>query len=105
MALTGFQIFQLLPKTNCGDCGFTTCLAFASQVVSEKLDLGLCPHVPADLLEDSKAELAEQYREGRWTKRDMAADALEWARQKAASMELQDLPDRIGAQLVRWGLT
>jgi|GEM_PF-4594303 len=79
MALSVVDLYRdVLPKTNCGDCGFTTCLAFASQVVSEKLDLGLCPHVPADLLEQSKAELAEQYREGRWTKRDMAADALQW---------------------------
>jgi len=102
MALSVVDLYRdVLPKTNCGDCGFTTCLAFASQVVSEKLDLGLCPHVPADLLEQSKAELAEQYREGRWTKRDMAADALQWARQKAASMELPDLPDRIGGRLVQ----
>ncbi len=29
MALTGIQIFKLLPKTNCGECGSPTCLAFA----------------------------------------------------------------------------
>ena len=29
MALTGIQIFKLLPKTNCGECGVPTCLAFA----------------------------------------------------------------------------
>ncbi len=27
MALTGIQIFKLLPKTNCGECGVPTCLA------------------------------------------------------------------------------
>ena len=102
MALSVVDLYRdVLPKTNCGDCGFTTCLAFASQVVSEKLDLGLCPHIPTDLLEKSKAELVEQYREGRWTKRDMAADALAWAQSKAASMELQDLPARIGGRLVQ----
>ncbi|MEZ4566398.1 MAG: (Fe-S)-binding protein [Desulfobacterales bacterium] len=26
---------DILPKTNCRDCGFSTCLAFASMVVSE----------------------------------------------------------------------
>lgn len=102
MALSVVDLYRdVLPKTNCGDCGFTTYLAFASQVVSEKLDLGRCPHIPADLLEKGKTELAEQYREGRWTKRDMAADALEWACQKAASMALPDLPARIGGHLVQ----
>ncbi|MCK4728935.1 MAG: hypothetical protein KAT27_08440, partial [Desulfobacterales bacterium] len=27
MALTGIQIYKLLPKTNCGECGVPTCLA------------------------------------------------------------------------------
>ena len=27
MALTGMQIFKLLPKTNCKECGVPTCLA------------------------------------------------------------------------------
>jgi acetyl-CoA decarbonylase/synthase complex subunit gamma len=26
MALTGIQIFKLLPKTNCKECGVPTCL-------------------------------------------------------------------------------
>ncbi|HIJ77151.1 MAG TPA: hypothetical protein HPP81_10625, partial [Deltaproteobacteria bacterium] len=26
MGLTGIQIFKLLPKTNCGECGVPTCL-------------------------------------------------------------------------------
>jgi acetyl-CoA decarbonylase/synthase complex subunit gamma len=29
MGLTGMEIFKLLPKTNCRECGFNTCLAFA----------------------------------------------------------------------------
>ena len=30
MALTGLDIFKLLPRTNCGDCGVPTCLAFSN---------------------------------------------------------------------------
>jgi ArsR family metal-binding transcriptional regulator len=36
------QIYQLLPRTNCGKCGETTCMAFALRVSSGKLDPGLC---------------------------------------------------------------
>jgi acetyl-CoA decarbonylase/synthase complex subunit gamma len=35
MALTGIQIFKLLPKTNCKECGVPTCLAFAMNLASE----------------------------------------------------------------------
>ena len=101
MALSVVDLYRdVLPKTNCRDCGSPTCLAFASKVVSEKFDLGGCPYVDANLLATCKIELEQQYREGRWTKRDMAADALVWARQKTASMRIQDLPDRIGGRLV-----
>jgi len=45
MALTGLQIFKLLPKTNCKDCGKPTCLAFAMALASKKASLDECPHV------------------------------------------------------------
>jgi len=44
MALTGLEIFKLLPKTNCGDCGVPTCLAFAMKLAQKKAELSECPH-------------------------------------------------------------
>jgi len=32
MALSGIQIYKLLPQTNCQDCGYPTCLAFAMKL-------------------------------------------------------------------------
>ena len=45
MPLTGLEIYKLLPKTNCKDCGFPTCLAFAMQLAAKKIELKKCPHV------------------------------------------------------------
>jgi acetyl-CoA decarbonylase/synthase complex subunit gamma len=45
MALSGLQIYKLLPKTNCKDCGFPTCLAFAMKLAAKQVELGACPHV------------------------------------------------------------
>ncbi len=45
MALTGLQIFKHLPKTNCKECGFPTCLAFAMALASGKASLDACPYV------------------------------------------------------------
>ncbi len=45
MGLTGLAIFRLLPKTNCGECGVPTCMAFAMNLASGKATLSDCPHV------------------------------------------------------------
>jgi acetyl-CoA decarbonylase/synthase complex subunit gamma len=55
MGLTGIQIFKLLPKTNCGECGVPTCLAFAMNLAAGKAELALCPYVS----EEAQAQLAE----------------------------------------------
>ena len=55
MPLTGIEIFKLLPKTNCGECGVPTCLAFAMNLAAGKAELTACPHVS----DEAKAQLAE----------------------------------------------
>jgi len=55
MALTGLQIYKLLPKTNCGDCNFPTCMAFAMQVAAKKVSIDKCPHIS----EEARSQLAE----------------------------------------------
>ena len=48
MPLTALDIYKQLPKTNCGDCGFPTCLAFAMQLAQKRVSLEDCPHVTED---------------------------------------------------------
>jgi acetyl-CoA decarbonylase/synthase complex subunit gamma len=55
MALTGVEIFKLLPKTNCKKCGFPTCLAFAMKLAQRQASLDLCP----DVSEEAKQKLGE----------------------------------------------
>ncbi|MBU0995238.1 MAG: DUF3786 domain-containing protein [Proteobacteria bacterium] len=101
MALSVVDLYRdVLPKTNCRDCGFSTCMAFASMVVSEKYPLANCPHLDKETLNRCTVELEAQYAEGKWLKKDMAQDALKWAKEKAASTDIKDLPERIGGMLV-----
>jgi acetyl-CoA decarbonylase/synthase, CODH/ACS complex subunit gamma len=51
MALTGIEIFKMLPKTNCKECGFPTCLAFAMALASGKAELDKCPYVSEEARE------------------------------------------------------
>lgn len=55
MALSGIQIYKLLPQTNCQDCDYPTCLAFAMKLASKQADLDACPHVS----DEAREKLAE----------------------------------------------
>ena len=54
MPLTALDIYKVLPKTNCGECGVPTCLAFAMQLATKKAAIDSCPYAT----EESKAALA-----------------------------------------------
>ena len=55
MALSGMAIFKHMPKTNCGQCGVPTCLAFAMKLAAGGASLDQCPFVS----EEAKAVRAE----------------------------------------------
>ncbi len=55
MPLSGIQIYKLLPQTNCKDCSFPTCLAFAMKLAAKQVELSACPHVSPE----AKAQLAD----------------------------------------------
>lgn len=54
MPLTALDIYKILPKTNCGECGVPTCLAFAMQLATKKASIDACPYAT----DDAKATLA-----------------------------------------------
>jgi len=45
MALSGIAIYKVLPQTNCKECGFATCLAFAMKLAARQAELSACPYV------------------------------------------------------------
>ena len=51
MALSGIQIFKMLPKKNCKECGCPTCMAFSMKVAQGALKIEQCPHVSSEALE------------------------------------------------------
>ncbi len=53
MALSGLDIYKVLPKTNCRECGFVTCLAFAMQLAKKAVSIDKCPY----LSQEAKAML------------------------------------------------
>ena len=49
------EFLKLTPKTNCGECGYPACLAFAAAVTKGGEDPGKCPYVDVQGLGDEFA--------------------------------------------------
>jgi len=63
MPLTGIEIFKLLPKTNCKECGVPTCLAFAMSLAAGKATLSACPYVSTEAKEKLQEASAPPIRQ------------------------------------------
>jgi hypothetical protein len=42
---TPLELYKLLPRTNCGECGVSSCMAFAAAVIKQEKNLSDCPHL------------------------------------------------------------
>jgi len=58
LALKALDIYKLLPKKNCKECGDPTCLTFAMKLAGGKADVELCPYLD----ENAKAVLGATTR-------------------------------------------
>jgi hypothetical protein len=95
MAITVMEVLKNLPRTNCGECGQATCLAFATQVIKEGEDLHKCPHltVAAEVEEAVRA----QQEAGVGRRRESLAISLEVMQAKVAPLEFAALAPGLGA--------
>jgi hypothetical protein len=48
------EIYKKLPKTNCGKCGVSTCMAFAQKVKKAESKLSDCPYIDKDIAQDEQ---------------------------------------------------
>jgi hypothetical protein len=95
--LTPIQLYKLTPKTNCGTCGFPTCLAFATQVIVGQADLDLCPHLDPEAMKPFRAQLIEQHEAGIGVKREGFEKALQFLREEIRKWDLSTLAAGLGA--------
>ncbi len=56
--LQALEVYKLLPRTNCGACGETTCFVFANKLAAGKVGIDLCaPICQDDALADARGQL------------------------------------------------
>ncbi len=96
MAITVMEVLKNLPRTNCGECGQATCLAFATQVIKEGEDLNKCPHLTVAQAELEQAVRAQQ-EAGIGRRRESLAISLEVLQEKVAPLDFAALAPGLGA--------
>jgi hypothetical protein len=57
---TPLEVYKLLPKTNCGSCGSSTCMAFAAAVIKQERTLEDCRSLAPDVLARFGGKVARQ---------------------------------------------
>lgn len=91
------DIYRLTPKTNCGDCGYPTCLAFATQAVVGEITLDMCPHLDRELMRTSQALIDQQLDQGIGKKRESFEKTLEFLRSQVAPWLTPENATALGA--------
>jgi acetyl-CoA decarbonylase/synthase complex subunit gamma len=57
--ISPIDVYKLLPRTNCGECGVTNCMAFATRVVNGEAVVDSCPPVLTSRYADALNQLNE----------------------------------------------
>jgi len=86
------EIFKLLDKSNCRECGEKTCLAFAGAVFTGSKQLDRCPRLDQDVIVRFKAQGAESngaFQEG--------LDAMRGLQREITRLDLAAAARRTGA--------
>jgi hypothetical protein len=70
MRVGPLDLYKMLPKTNCGDCGQPSCLAFATQVVGYGHELRECSHLDEVAVQKIEKTLERQREKGVYLKKE-----------------------------------
>jgi hypothetical protein len=88
------EIFKLLDKSNCGQCGEKTCLAFASAVFMGQKRLTACPKLDRETLKRFAGPGA-----GRAPEEDERIEYLQRLQGEIAEIDLEEAQQRVGGRL------
>jgi len=94
------DILKLLNKSNCKECGESTCMAFAACVHKGDKDLGLCPHLAPEVLE----QVGDHIQKRRSPDQD-AVEAMAQLKAEIAKIDLATAAQRVGGQFSDGRLT
>ncbi len=57
---TPLEVYRLLPRSNCAECGSSSCMAFAAQVIKQEKTLFACPRLDRGIAEKYNGNIDRQ---------------------------------------------
>ena len=98
MALQILELLKMLPRTNCRDCGYATCMAFATHVLREGVAPATCPHFEPRKLAQVENILKEQEAGGVTAFPEHFVSAKKHVISKIQAYDLRELAPYLGAE-------
>lgn len=90
---TPLELYKLLPRTNCGDCGISTCLAFAAAVIKQEKRLADCPHLDKGIIVRFEGNIERQVNiEG------IREETLKDLKEKIRKIDIISRAEQLGAR-------
>jgi hypothetical protein len=93
------DLYKATPRTNCRQCGFPSCLAFSVNVIVDRGDLALCPHISEAVRSQLGERISEQQARGIYLRREKSDIADDIARD-LANLDFPAAALGMGARLV-----
>ena len=101
--VSAIELFKATPGTNCKECGFPTCLAFATRVIVEKKPLESCPYLSEETRKALGKRIHRQQSDGVYVKRDLYKITADHIRDRLESHDFRAIAEGLGAQYVEEG--
>jgi len=92
---TAVEIYKYLPRTNCGQCGTTSCFGFAAKLATSQAKLDDCPNMTAA----SREALREVEREQTAPRGTVFEQTLAALQPKVAALDFARVAESVGAVL------
>ncbi len=90
---TPLEVYTLLPKSNCGECRVSTCMAFAAAIIKQEIRPADCPH-----LDTATRARLEGTVERQVTLERIQEETLKDLQKKIATIDLSARAERLGAR-------
>jgi hypothetical protein len=98
MAYKVLDVYQDLPRTNCGECGKSGCFAFASGVYLEGASLSACPHLGPEERSQMEGKLEAGRARGEGRRPQASEQALDFLRGRLSAGDFATTARRCGAE-------
>ena len=98
--VSAIELYKATPRTNCKECGFPTCLAFATRVIVEKKPLETCPYLNDEVREELGKRIHEQQSAGIYVKRDLYKITADYIRERLEPCDFSKIAQGLGAEYV-----